>query len=118
MSRKHLSIETLRVYGISYEFDKEDPEFLLIKRWVPEEEQDILWTHTRQIREVRAPSHTHNQQHTIEYVKEYVVEDRHKKKHHHKSDDLQLVIERKHKHSHSHSGSRSPSPFVRWAAGR
>ncbi|CAD6447628.1 7d8af07a-a5ec-43d5-8171-8b239201bf8c [Sclerotinia trifoliorum] len=123
MSRKHLSLETLRVYGISYEFDREDPEYLLIKRWVPEEEQDILWTHTRQLRETRSPApqkqlQQQQHQHTIEYVKEYVVEDRHKKKHHRKSDDLQLVIERKHKRGHSHAGSRSPSPWVRWAAGR
>lgn len=180
MARKHLSIETLRVYGIQYETDRDvcflgfspylfsplcifshispsspsspllpvscpkpsssstpplsqpppptnplppfqDPDYLLIKRWVPEEEQDILWAHTRQIRETRNPSHNHNSssQHTIEYVKEYVIEDRdrHRRKHHHKGDDLQLVIERKHKRGHSH-GSRSPSPFVRWAAGR
>ncbi|RAL58055.1 hypothetical protein DID88_009689 [Monilinia fructigena] len=95
MSRKHLSVETLRVYGIDYETDREDPEFLLIKRWVPEEEQDILWTHTRQLREtrlaIRQPQQQQQkQQHTIEYVKEYVVDDRHRKKHHHKGDELQF----------------------------
>jgi hypothetical protein len=50
MSRKHLSIETLRVYNIDYVFDevsstctffqtradkKQDPDYVLIKRWVP-----------------------------------------------------------------------------------
>ncbi|KAF4634058.1 hypothetical protein G7Y89_g4062 [Cudoniella acicularis] len=70
MSRKHLSIETLNKYRIDYEFDvvrtnstqlmkhanlPQDPEFVLIKRWVPEFEQDFLWAHTREIRERRQP---------------------------------------------------------------
>ncbi|PMD16027.1 hypothetical protein NA56DRAFT_709110, partial [Hyaloscypha hepaticicola] len=72
MSRKHLSIETLNRYRIDYEFDmasvdpgdrfrqkansiNQDPEYVLIKRWVPEYEQDFLWHHTRQIRERREP---------------------------------------------------------------
>ncbi|KAI3326464.1 hypothetical protein HD806DRAFT_551445 [Xylariaceae sp. AK1471] len=53
MARKHLSLETLRVYDIDYVLDQ-DPEYLLIKRWVPESEQDILWKHTRIVREQRA----------------------------------------------------------------
>ncbi|TPX17419.1 uncharacterized protein E0L32_003062 [Thyridium curvatum] len=52
MARRHLSLETLRVYGIDYEYDK-DPNYLVIKRWVPEDEQDILWRHTKIIREKR-----------------------------------------------------------------
>lgn len=72
MSRKHLSIETLRAHRIDYEFDQvrndshsskryanespQDPDYILIKRWVPEYEQDILWTHTRTIREHRHPT--------------------------------------------------------------
>ncbi|CAG8980049.1 hypothetical protein HYALB_00009258 [Hymenoscyphus albidus] len=55
MSRKHLSIETLRAHRIDYEFDQ-DPDYILIKRWVPEYEQDILWTHTRTIRKHRHPT--------------------------------------------------------------
>ena len=31
----------------------QDPSYVLIKRWVPEAEQDILWKHTRIIREKR-----------------------------------------------------------------
>jgi hypothetical protein len=31
----------------------QDPEYILIKRWVPEPEQDVLWRHTRVIREQR-----------------------------------------------------------------
>ncbi|RWA11649.1 hypothetical protein EKO27_g3447 [Xylaria grammica] len=52
MSRRHLSLETLHVYDIDYTIDA-DPEYVLIKRWVPEPEQDILWRHTRVIRDQR-----------------------------------------------------------------
>ncbi|KAG9502167.1 hypothetical protein J7337_004992 [Fusarium musae] len=53
MSRRHLSLETLRQYDVNYEFDA-DPEYVLIRRWVPEWEQDRMWKHTRIIREKRA----------------------------------------------------------------
>lgn len=55
MRRQHLSIETLRTFRIDYDLDT-DPEFILIKRWVPEWEQDQLWKHTRIIREKRVSS--------------------------------------------------------------
>ncbi|ROT37040.1 hypothetical protein SODALDRAFT_335257 [Sodiomyces alkalinus F11] len=53
MARKHLSIETLRTFHIEYELDI-DPEYVLIKRWVPDWEQDTLWKHTRGVREKRS----------------------------------------------------------------
>ncbi|RBQ77988.1 hypothetical protein FVER14953_09428 [Fusarium verticillioides] len=53
MSRRHLSLETLRQYDVNYEFDA-DPDYVLIRRWVPEWEQDRMWKHTRNIREKRA----------------------------------------------------------------
>ncbi|KAF5616778.1 transcription factor Cys6 [Fusarium tjaetaba] len=53
MSRRHLSLETLREYDVNYEFDA-DPDYVLIRRWVPEWEQDRMWKHTRTIREKRA----------------------------------------------------------------
>ncbi|KAH8647271.1 hypothetical protein BX600DRAFT_532763 [Xylariales sp. PMI_506] len=52
MARRHVSLETLRVYDVEYQLD-DDPQFVLIKRWVPESEQDTLWRHTRMIREQR-----------------------------------------------------------------
>lgn len=33
----------------------QDPDWVLIKRWVPDHEQDVLWNHTREIRERRQP---------------------------------------------------------------
>ncbi|KAK8095427.1 uncharacterized protein PG998_002058 [Apiospora kogelbergensis] len=53
MARRHLSLETLRVYGMDYVLDQ-DPEYVLIKRWVTEPEQDMLWRHTKIIREERS----------------------------------------------------------------
>lgn len=52
MARKHLSIETLRTFDIDWDYD-EDPDYVLIKRWVPEHEQDQLWKHTKKLREKR-----------------------------------------------------------------
>ncbi|KAI1746749.1 hypothetical protein F4782DRAFT_523557 [Xylaria castorea] len=51
-ARRHLSLETLRVHDLDYYID-EDPEYVVIKRWVPESEQDTLWEHTREIRKQR-----------------------------------------------------------------
>ncbi|KAI0513265.1 hypothetical protein F5B22DRAFT_611873 [Xylaria bambusicola] len=51
-ARRHLSLETLRVHKVDFVLD-EDPDYVLVKRWVPEDEQDILWKHTRVIREQR-----------------------------------------------------------------
>ncbi|KAI6779088.1 Reticulocyte-binding protein 2 a-like protein [Emericellopsis cladophorae] len=52
MLRKHLSIETLRTYHVEWEYD-DNPDSILIKRWVPEWEQDQLWKHTRDLRKTR-----------------------------------------------------------------
>lgn len=37
---------------------KQDPDYVLIKRWVPEYEQDFLWAQTKAIREGRGYAHT------------------------------------------------------------
>jgi hypothetical protein len=52
MNLRHLDIDTLIYYKIDWEYDQE-PGYILIKRWVPEWEQDLLWKHTREIRLVR-----------------------------------------------------------------
>ncbi|CZR61121.1 uncharacterized protein PAC_11017 [Phialocephala subalpina] len=119
MSRRHLSIETLNRYRIDYEFDQvrkvsnnfrsranthiQDPDYILIKRWVPEYEQDFLWSHTREIRERRRAEPV------------LLLEERKssKSRHKHHDDELQLVIEKKHKHERK----PSPSPILQWVAG-
>lgn len=94
MSRKHLSIETLNKYRIDYEFDT-DPDYVLIKRWVPEYEQDFLWSHTREIRERRAP---------------VMVAIEGKKNHHHET-EFEFVRKKKHERR------PSPSPLLTFLAG-
>jgi hypothetical protein len=113
MSRKHLSIETLNRYRIDYEWDQvsralrhtqaeanrttQDPDYVLIKRWVPEYEQDFLWAHTKQIRERRRP--------TLLAIE---GSGRH---HHH--DETEFAIVRKKKHERK----PSPSPLLTFLAG-
>ena len=109
MSRRHLSIETLNRYRIDYEWDTvspefnaypgrtnklQDPDYILIKRWVPEYEQDFLWAHTREIRERRAP---------------VLVAIEGKKKHH----ETEFEFVRKKKHERK----PSPSPLLTFLAG-
>ncbi|KYK55920.1 hypothetical protein DCS_07885 [Drechmeria coniospora] len=53
MARRHLSIETLRTFRVDFDFDP-DPEYILVKRWVPEWEQDQFWKHTKIVRERRS----------------------------------------------------------------
>ncbi|KAL8406594.1 hypothetical protein RB596_005172 [Gaeumannomyces avenae] len=56
IARRHLSLETLKTFNIAFEIDPQDPSYFIIKRWVPEEEQDRLWQHTRTIRDRRGVS--------------------------------------------------------------
>lgn len=93
MARRHLSIETLNAYKIDYEFDV-DPNYVLIRRWVPEYEQDFLWNHTREIRERRQP---------------VLVAIEGKKKH----GDVEFEFVRKKEHKRK----VSPSPLLTFLAG-
>ncbi|RWA08947.1 hypothetical protein EKO27_g6180 [Xylaria grammica] len=97
MARRHLSLETLRVYNIDYVLDQ-DPEYVLIKRWVPEPEQDILWRHTRVVREQRTNSRL-----------VLAIEDGKKKHHHH---HLEPEFEWVRKKERRKSRSRSPAPAI------
>ena len=67
--RKYLSPDTLDLYDLPWAWDdvsdvrsqseasanlkKRDPNYIVIKRWIPEHEQDILFEHTRSLREGR-----------------------------------------------------------------
>lgn len=100
MARRYLSIETLRELRIDYTLDT-DPEYILIKRWVPEYEQDFLWTHTRELREIRERS---NKPIVL------AIEEKKTHKHHsHRDDELEIV--RRHKRK------SSPSPMITFFAG-
>jgi hypothetical protein len=115
MARRYLSIETLRELRIDYTLDtvrsslltcgaltnaSQDPDYILIKRWVPEYEQDFLWNHTRELREVRD-----RQRQPIVLA----IEEKKHKHHNHKDDEFEIV--RKHKRK------TSPSPLVTFFAG-
>ncbi|KAF7514760.1 hypothetical protein G7054_g15026 [Neopestalotiopsis clavispora] len=139
MARRHLSIETLRVYNVDYQMDNvsycpsssvsegkshdtyrkayllkhdanhisplQDPEYILIKRWVPDAEQDILWRHTRIIREER------NRKLIM------TIEDKPKKhKHHHHGAALEPEFEWVRKKERKRS--RSPGLLMYLAGGR
>ncbi len=73
----------------------QDPDYVLIKRWVPEYEQDFLWSHTREIRERRQP----------------VLLSLEGKKHHHHETEFELVRKKKHERK------PSPSPLLTFLAG-
>lgn len=48
--RKHLSPDTLDEYNLPWEFDDRDSRYIIIKRWIEEDFQDILFEHTRRLR--------------------------------------------------------------------
>lgn len=51
--RKHLDTETLDIYHLPWEWDAHDASYIIIKQWIPEHDQDILFEHTRKLRERR-----------------------------------------------------------------
>ncbi|KAL8656992.1 MAG: hypothetical protein Q9226_002363 [Calogaya cf. arnoldii] len=51
--RKHLEPATLDAYELPWEWDDRDSDYLIIKRWLPEIDQDLLFEHTRKYREQR-----------------------------------------------------------------
>ncbi|KAI9786724.1 MAG: hypothetical protein M1816_007865 [Peltula sp. TS41687] len=58
IARRHISLETLRQFELPYKLDDHDPEgYVLVKRWVPEQLQERLREHTRQIRKAREIHH-------------------------------------------------------------
>ncbi|BCR90975.1 uncharacterized protein ACHE_60861S [Aspergillus chevalieri] len=45
--------ETLDAYQLPWEWDKNDPNFIILKRWISEDVQEELFAHTRRLREQR-----------------------------------------------------------------
>jgi hypothetical protein len=123
MSLRHLDIQTLLYHKIDFEHDAvspsrhtpnyqphtnpfQDPGYVLIKRWVPEWEQKVLWEHTRTLRqtlviEQRPAKHA---DHVV------MLEPKgHRRKH---STEYQWVREK------SRTRSKSPSLLLYLAGGR
>lgn len=128
MSLKHLDVETLVYYNLEFEYDNvsnslppfslffgkltyifpQEPGYILIKRWVPEWEQDMLWEHTRKIRIIQK---TEKSDHKV-----VLKIDDGKKHHHHKSkdDDQFMWVHKKTERRRS----KSPGLLMYLAGGR
>ncbi|KAG5286900.1 hypothetical protein I7I50_11869 [Histoplasma capsulatum G186AR] len=50
VSSLHISPETLDFFHIPWEWDDRDKEFILIKRWITDDEQEELFEHTKTLR--------------------------------------------------------------------
>ncbi|KAK5717169.1 hypothetical protein LTR15_009058 [Elasticomyces elasticus] len=48
--QRYLSPETLSYYGLPYEYDRSDPEYIIIMRDMDQYETDILFEHTKRLR--------------------------------------------------------------------
>ncbi|EYE95800.1 uncharacterized protein EURHEDRAFT_411523 [Aspergillus ruber CBS 135680] len=51
--REHLLPETLDAYQLPWEWDEEDPNYIIIKHWFSRDVQEELFAHTRRLRKQR-----------------------------------------------------------------
>ncbi|KAL8993869.1 MAG: hypothetical protein Q9169_006024 [Polycauliona sp. 2 TL-2023] len=51
--KKHLCPETLDTYNLPWCWDEGDPNYVIVKKWLTEVDQDILFEHTRKLRQLR-----------------------------------------------------------------
>ena len=56
--RKHLDPETLDLYQLPWVWDETDDNFIIIKQWIPERDQEMLFEHTRKLRESKQLTYT------------------------------------------------------------
>ncbi|KAL9069743.1 MAG: hypothetical protein Q9161_005328 [Pseudevernia consocians] len=49
--RKHMSRVTLNKYDLPWEYDEDDSNYIIIKKWISEVDQVILFNHTKRLRE-------------------------------------------------------------------
>ncbi|GIJ84825.1 hypothetical protein Asppvi_003676 [Aspergillus pseudoviridinutans] len=56
--RKYLLPETLMVYHLPWDWDEDDSNYIIIKKWVTEELQEELFSHTRRLREDKVTAQT------------------------------------------------------------
>lgn len=124
MSRRHLSIETLNKFKIDYELDQvckmtpvqrehanvwQDANYVLIKRWVPEWEQDFLWNHTRVLREKKVLMIEQPRHHHVREEREILLLEQ---PHHHRGRERLIEYDKK-----EHKRKASPSALLSFFAG-
>lgn len=56
--RKHLLPETLMAYSLPWDWDERDTNYIIIKRWITEDFQEELFSHTRRLREGKVLTQT------------------------------------------------------------
>ncbi|KAJ5899087.1 hypothetical protein N7495_003831 [Penicillium taxi] len=56
--RKHLLPETLLAYGLPWEWDERDSNYIIIKRWIDDDFQETLFAHTRRLRDNKVIAQT------------------------------------------------------------
>ncbi|OQE20726.1 hypothetical protein PENFLA_c016G10565 [Penicillium flavigenum] len=49
--RKHLMPDTLIAYGLPWDWDETDTNYIIIKKWIDDDFQEQLFAHTRRLRE-------------------------------------------------------------------
>jgi len=58
VNKKYLETATLEYYELPWEYDSHDSNFLIIKQWLHEDDQEKLFEHTRQLREQKLITYT------------------------------------------------------------
>jgi len=96
------------ISSIAANVPHQEPGFVLVKRWVPEWEQDMLWEHTRKIRIIQ-------KQEKADHKVVLKIDDGKKHHHHHKKDDDQFMWVHK---KTERRRSKSPGLLMYLAGGR
>ncbi|KAJ6149409.1 hypothetical protein N7471_000608 [Penicillium samsonianum] len=56
--RKHLMPDTLIAYGLPWDWDEHDTNYIIIKKWIDDDFQEQLFAHTRRLREGKVIAQT------------------------------------------------------------
>ncbi|KAJ9484871.1 hypothetical protein VN97_g8496 [Penicillium thymicola] len=56
--RKHLLPDSLMAYSLPWDWDEHDPNYIIIKQWIDDDFQEMLFAHTRRIREGKVLAQT------------------------------------------------------------
>ncbi|KAJ5206002.1 hypothetical protein N7491_003376 [Penicillium cf. griseofulvum] len=56
--RKHLLPDTLMAYGLPWDWDETDTNYIIIKKWIDHDFQDQLFAHTQRLREGKVIAET------------------------------------------------------------